>query len=112
MALLPRLANQAMADRAKQDGRSTASAVLQLYPGEELVRHFALLRVLVLVVLHDRRDGFQAVFVAVLHRVLEIEILDWDVIGPKPKVSAHRFEVGLLRRSEERRVGIGCRPRT
>src|SRR5262245_24304702 len=74
-----------------------ASAVLQLYPGQESVRHFALLPVLVLIVLHDRRDGLQTIFVAVLHCLLKIEVLDRDVIGPELEVSAHRLEIGLLR---------------
>src|SRR5262249_39041989 len=87
--------------RAAQNkpAEARASAGLQLVPGEELVRHFALLCVLVLIVLHDRRGGLQTIFVAVLYDILQIEILDWDVIGPKLKVSAHRLEVGLLRRA-------------
>src|SRR6516164_2339916 len=66
-------------------------------PSRWSVRHFALLPVLVLIVLHDRRDGLQPVFVAVLHRLLQIEVLDRDVIGSELEVSAHRFEIGLLR---------------
>src|SRR5262245_25760792 len=66
-------------------------------PSQRSVRHFALLPVLVLIVLHDRRDGLQPVFVAVLYRVLKVEVLDRDVIGPELEVSAHRFEIGLLR---------------
>src|SRR5437867_11472396 len=61
------------------------------------VRHLALLPVLVLIVLDNRRDRLQAIFVAVLHRLLQIEILDRDVIGPELEISAHRFEVALLR---------------
>src|SRR5262245_37818595 len=100
MALLSCLANQAMADRAKQDGRSRRFCRFAACTrARSSVRHFALLPVLVLIVLHNRRGGLQTVFVAVLHRLLKIEVLDWDMIGPEPKVSAHRLEVGLLRRA-------------
>src|SRR5215831_13325948 len=76
-----------------------ASAVSQLAACQWSVRHVALLKVLVLIVLHDRRDGLQPVFVAVLHRFLQVEVLDRDVIGSEFEVPAHRFEVGLLRRA-------------
>src|SRR5262245_58254981 len=90
-------ANQAMADRPKQDGRSTRFCRFgALAPGRRSVRHFALLPVLVLIVLHNRRDGLQTVFVAVLHRLLKIEVLDRNVIGPELEVSAHRLEIRLL----------------
>src|ERR1041385_5029894 len=59
-------------------------------------RHLALVVVLVLVVLDDGGDGLQPVFVAFLHRVLQIEVLDRDVVGPELEVAAHRLEVGLL----------------
>src|SRR5581483_2108430 len=60
----------------KQDGRSARSCrQLKSYGAARSVRHLALLPVLVLIILHDGRDGLEPVFVAVLHRVLEIEVL-------------------------------------
>src|SRR5262249_29212546 len=63
------------------------------------VRHLALLPVLVLIVLDDGGDRLEPVFVAVPDRLLQIEVLDWDVIGSELEAAAHGFEVGLLRRA-------------
>src|SRR5262249_39140629 len=62
-----------------------------------LVRHLALLPVLVLIVLDDGGGRLEPVFVAIPDRLLQIEILDWDVIGSELEAAAHGFEVGLLR---------------
>src|SRR5262249_17367517 len=58
--------------------------------------HRALADVLVLVVLDDGRDGLEDVIVALLHRILQIEILDRDVIGAELEVAAHGLEVRFL----------------
>src|SRR5215216_2025902 len=63
------------------------------------VRHLALLPVLVLVVLHNRGDGLEPVLLAVLHGILEIEVLDRDMVRPELEVAAHRLEIGLLGRA-------------
>src|SRR5689334_18338633 len=59
------------------------------------IGHLALLKVLVLIVLDDGGDRLQPVLVALLDRILEVEILDRDVVGPELEVAAHRLEVGL-----------------
>src|SRR5262249_41611661 len=63
------------------------------------VRHLALLPVLVLIVLDNGGDRLEPVFVAIPDRLLQIEVLDWNVIGSELEAAAHGFEVGLLRRA-------------
>src|SRR5262245_14849813 len=46
-----------------------------------VLRHRALLPVLVLIVFYNRGDGLEHVVVALLHRVLQIEVLDRNVVG-------------------------------
>src|SRR5262245_14073255 len=56
-----------------------ASAVFRRI-GAMSLRHVALADVLVLIVLDDRRDRLQPELVAVLHRVLQVEVLDRHVV--------------------------------
>src|SRR5574339_104429 len=65
-------------------------------------RHLALRVMDVLEILDDRGDGLQHVFVALLHRLLQIEILDRNVVRPELETAAHRFEIRLLKRSTDR----------
>jgi len=48
--------------------------------------HRALVDVLVLVVLDDGGNGLEHVFVALFHRILQVEVLDRDVMGPNLKL--------------------------
>src|SRR5215510_1931301 len=53
----------------------------------------------ILVVFHNRRDGLEnKIAVLIFHSLLQIEVLDWDVIGVKSELSPDRFEVGLFQR--------------
>src|SRR5262249_38245591 len=58
--------------------------------------HRALVVEAVLVVLDDGGDGLEAVLVALLHRVLQVEVLDRDVVGAELEVATHRLEARLL----------------
>src|SRR5258707_14384655 len=53
------------------------------------VRHLALAHVLVLVVLHNGGDGLEPVLLAILHGILEVEVLDRDMVRPELEVAAH-----------------------
>jgi hypothetical protein len=57
--------------------------------------------VLVLIVLDNGGNRLEAKIVALLHHVLQIEILDRNVIWAELEVAAHRLEVGFLDRFAE-----------
>ena len=51
---------------------------------------------LVLIILDNRGNGLEDVVVALLHHILQVEVLDRDVIGAELEVAANRLEIGFL----------------
>ena len=59
-------------------------------------RKFAPVTIRILVILDDGGDGLEHVIVALLHRALQVEVLDREMVVPVFEAAPHRLEIGFL----------------
>src|SRR5262245_43979419 len=93
--------NSVIRARTENYGMADTQTRQRMTPPPSCVRvgslHMTLGGETILVVFHNRCDGFEdKIAVLIFHSLLQVKVLDWDVIGVKSELSADRFEVGLF----------------
>src|SRR5579862_176049 len=80
--------------------RCTRSAAMRHHkspPECNSLLHRALIVESVLAVFNNRGDRFEHIRIPILHRFLQVEVLNRDMIIAEPKLAAHRVEVEIGR---------------